>query len=70
MKKSCIAVFLVLIASLGFASGSGEDAAAGDGVPTVTFFFQQGAPEGEVGLRLLEEAEAEVGVNVEFDPGL
>lgn len=67
MKKSCIAVLVLLVSTVAFAAGAGEEADGGDGVPTIRFFFQQGAPEGEVALRLLDEAEAEVGVNVEFE---
>lgn len=67
MKKSCIAGLMVLVAGLAFAAGDGEEGAGADGVPTVTFFFDQGAPEGEVALRLLSEAEEEVGVRIEFE---
>lgn len=58
---------LSLVAGLAWASGESE-AADGDGtVPTIRFFFQQGAPETEIDRRILAEAEEEVGVKVEFE---
>lgn len=66
MRQLLTVMLLLLLASgLTFAAG-GREAADPDGVPTVTF-FTMGVPEGEVALRMLAEAEEEVGVRVEFE---
>jgi len=36
-------------------------------IPTVKFFVQAGAPKGEVALRMVAEAEREVGVKIVFE---
>lgn len=64
-----LVLMVLLVAGAGalFAGGQGEDGAAAEpGVPTVTF-FTQGAPEGILSERMVNEMESETGVNLEFE---